>query len=95
MKSADTTTCDPMQTLSAADPEVAAIIRTENKRQHNKIRLIPSENYVSRAVLERRARQCAALLGIARQPGRLRGIGLTGRCGDGFVVSTRWSFDTW
>ena len=52
MKSADTTTCDPMQTLSAADPEVAAIIRTENKRQHNKIRLIPSENYVSRAVLE-------------------------------------------
>jgi glycine/serine hydroxymethyltransferase len=42
MKSADTTTCDPMQTLSVADPEVAAIIRTENKRQHNKIRLIPS-----------------------------------------------------
>lgn len=52
MKSADTTTCDPMQTLSVADPEVAAIIRTENKRQHNKIRLIPSENYASRAVLE-------------------------------------------
>jgi glycine hydroxymethyltransferase len=52
MKSADTTTCDPLQTLSTADPEVAAIIRTENKRQHNKIRLIPSENYASRAVLE-------------------------------------------
>lgn len=52
MKSADTTTCDPMLTLNAADPEVAAIIRTENKRQHNKIRLIPSENYASRAVLE-------------------------------------------
>jgi glycine hydroxymethyltransferase len=52
MKSADTTTCDPLQTLSVADPEVAAIIRTENKRQHNKIRLIPSENYASRAVLE-------------------------------------------
>ncbi len=41
-----------MATLSEYDPEVAAIIRTENRRQHNKIRLIPSENYASRAVLE-------------------------------------------
>ena len=38
--------------LAIVDPEVAAIIRAENKRQHNKIRLIPSENYASRAVLE-------------------------------------------
>ncbi len=52
MISANTTTCDPLQMLSAVDPEVAAIIRAENKRQHNKIRLIPSENYASRAVLE-------------------------------------------
>ena len=39
-------------TLATADPEVEAIIRAENRRQHNKIRLIPSENYASRAVLE-------------------------------------------
>ena len=39
-------------TLAAVDPEVAAIIRAENRRQHNKIRLIPSENYASQAVLE-------------------------------------------
>ena len=39
-------------TLATADPQVEAIIRAENRRQHNKIRLIPSENYASRAVLE-------------------------------------------
>ena len=39
-------------TLAAVDPEVEAIIRAENRRQHNKIRLIPSENYASQAVLE-------------------------------------------
>ena len=38
--------------LAEFDPEVEAIIRAENKRQHNKIRLIPSENYTSAAVLE-------------------------------------------
>ena len=38
--------------LAEFDPEVEAIIRAENKRQHNKIRLIPSENYTSEAVLE-------------------------------------------
>ncbi len=46
------TVSEPMCALSAVDPEVAAIIRAENKRQHYKIRLIPSENYVSQAVLE-------------------------------------------
>ena len=30
-------------TLVAVDPEVEAIIRAENRRQHNKIRLIPSK----------------------------------------------------
>ena len=34
------------------DPEVASIIKAENQRQHAKIRLVPSENYASRAVLE-------------------------------------------
>ncbi len=52
MESVSAAHADPMATLSEYDPEVAAIIRAENKRQHNKIRLIPSENYASRAVLE-------------------------------------------
>jgi glycine hydroxymethyltransferase len=39
-------------TLGAADPEIAGLIAAEERRQADKIRLIPSENYVSRAVLE-------------------------------------------
>lgn len=38
--------------LAAADPELAALVESEAKRQFEKIRLIPSENYVSTAVLE-------------------------------------------
>jgi glycine hydroxymethyltransferase len=38
--------------LSAADPKVQELVRAEERRQADKIRLIPSENYVSRAVLE-------------------------------------------
>ncbi len=38
--------------LESADPEVFALCRGEDRRQAEKIRLIPSENYVSRAVLE-------------------------------------------
>ncbi|HEX6471565.1 MAG TPA: serine hydroxymethyltransferase [Streptosporangiaceae bacterium] len=38
--------------LTAADPEVAHLIQAEARRQYEKIRLIPSENYVSPAVLE-------------------------------------------
>jgi len=41
-----------MTSLDKVDPDVAGIIRAENRRQHQKIRLIPSENYVSQAVLE-------------------------------------------
>ena len=41
-----------MSELREVDPEVADIISAENRRQHEKIRLIPSENYASRAVLE-------------------------------------------
>ena len=40
------------EVLKAADPEVYELCRAEEKRQAEKIRLIPSENYVSRAVLE-------------------------------------------
>ena len=38
--------------LNQTDPEIAALIRKEAQRQHDKVRLIPSENYASRAVLE-------------------------------------------
>ena len=39
-------------TLAQLDPELSSLIRQEERRQHDKIRLIPSENYASRAVLE-------------------------------------------
>jgi glycine hydroxymethyltransferase len=38
--------------LAQTDPDIARLIDDERDRQHTKIRLIPSENYVSRAVLE-------------------------------------------
>lgn len=38
--------------LAARDPKVYELVRAEERRQADKIRLIPSENYVSRAVLE-------------------------------------------
>jgi glycine hydroxymethyltransferase len=38
--------------LAQTDPEIARLIDDERDRQRRKIRLIPSENYVSRAVLE-------------------------------------------
>jgi glycine hydroxymethyltransferase len=41
-----------MDTLSAEDPEVDELCRAEVRRQAETIRLIPSENYVSKAVLE-------------------------------------------
>jgi glycine hydroxymethyltransferase len=39
-------------TLKKEDPEIYDAIRQEAKRQHNKLELIASENYASRAVLE-------------------------------------------
>jgi glycine hydroxymethyltransferase len=38
--------------LAESDPTVARIIGEENRLEHDKIRLIASENYVSRAVME-------------------------------------------
>src|SRR4051812_27816241 len=38
--------------LAQTDPDIAQLIDDERDRQRHKIRLIPSENYVSRAVLE-------------------------------------------
>src|ERR1700743_1779871 len=42
----------PIPHIDAEDPEIAGLIHDEARRQHDKFRLIPSENYVSVAVLE-------------------------------------------
>jgi len=42
----------PIPAIEGTDPEVAGLIQAEARRQHDKARLIPSENYVSVAVLE-------------------------------------------
>src|SRR5258708_8210626 len=42
----------PVLHVANEDPEVAELIEAEARRQFEKIRLIPSENYVSTAVLE-------------------------------------------
>ncbi|MFH1129902.1 MAG: serine hydroxymethyltransferase, partial [Pseudomonadota bacterium] len=41
-----------MVNLKTTDPEIYGLILAEEKRQAEKIRLIPSENYVSAAILE-------------------------------------------
>src|SRR5579859_7232683 len=41
-----------MASLPEVDPQIAELIHSEEQRQREKIRLIPSENYVSKAVLE-------------------------------------------
>ncbi len=46
----DGKTKDPA--LASADPEIARLIEEENRREHESMRLIASENYASRAVLE-------------------------------------------
>jgi len=42
----------PVPHVTSADPQIAELIHAEARRQFEKIRLIPSENYVSVAVLE-------------------------------------------
>jgi glycine hydroxymethyltransferase len=42
----------PIPHVASSDPEVAELIEAEARRQFEKIRLIPSENYTSVAVLE-------------------------------------------
>jgi glycine hydroxymethyltransferase len=42
----------PISQVAATDPEIAALIESEAQRQFAKLRMIPSENYVSLAVLE-------------------------------------------
>ena len=45
-------TADVTASLSQTDPDLAALIDAEGRRQSESIRLIASENYVSKAVLE-------------------------------------------
>ena len=42
----------PIPSLTATDPQLAGLIEQEARRQHDKLRMIASENYVSTAVLE-------------------------------------------
>src|SRR6201992_1386645 len=42
----------PIPAVESSDPEIAELISDEARRQYEKVRLIPSENYVSTAVLE-------------------------------------------
>jgi glycine hydroxymethyltransferase len=42
----------PEPTLAQLDPEIAKLIDEENRREHETMRLIASENYASRAVME-------------------------------------------
>jgi glycine hydroxymethyltransferase len=42
----------PLHSLTSTDPRLAELLEAEARRQHDKLRMIPSENYVSPAVLE-------------------------------------------
>jgi glycine hydroxymethyltransferase len=42
----------PIPHVARTDPEIAGLIEAEARREYEKVRLIPSENYVSVAVLE-------------------------------------------
>ena len=42
----------PEAQLSTVDPTIAKLIADENRREHESLRLIASENYASRAVME-------------------------------------------
>ncbi|NUR90320.1 MAG: serine hydroxymethyltransferase, partial [Nonomuraea sp.] len=41
-----------MSSLASVDPQLAELIKAEERRQADTVKLIASENYVSKAVLE-------------------------------------------
>ena len=43
---------DPYASIQTVDPEIHELVHAEEKRQADSIRLIPSENYASTAVME-------------------------------------------
>ena len=47
-----TTEISSATALQRTDPEIARLVEDESRRQRDSIRLIPSENYASRAVIE-------------------------------------------
>jgi len=47
----NTTTPAMWRTLAETDPEIAAVLRDERRRQNDGLELIASENFVSEAVL--------------------------------------------
>jgi hypothetical protein len=63
----------PIASLAATDPQLAALIEAEAQRQHDKLRMIPSENYSPRcAGGDRLGTDQQVLRGVRRQAAQTR-----------------------
>ena len=67
----------PIPHVESADRQIADLIHAEARRQFEKIRLIPSENYVSVAVLEASG---SVLTTSARAAASARHVAHVARC---------------